>query len=105
MVGYENNKAELDALGIKVFAASVDPIDKAKEVADEVSFPIGYGVTKDLADSLDAWWEERRQIIQPTAFILNSDNKVMGSCYADGPLGRIQAEDVISLVKLLDSKK
>ena len=37
-------------------AASVDPLDKAKEVADEVNFPIGVGVTKSIADSIGAWW-------------------------------------------------
>ena len=85
-------------------AASVDPIDKAKEVADEVSFPVGYGVTRDVADKLGSWWEERRQIIQPTEFILGADNKVVASSYADGPLGRIQAEDVVSLIKIYEAR-
>lgn len=104
MVGYAENKAELDALGIKVAAASVDPIDKAKEVADEVNFPVGYGVTKDLADKLGSWWEPNRQIIQPTELILNGENKVVASSYSDGPLARTQAADVISLVKIYDSR-
>lgn len=104
MVGFAENKAELDALGIKVAAASVDPLDKAKEVADEVNFPVGYGVTKDLADTLGSWWEPNRQIIQPTELILNADNKVVASSYSDGPLARTQAADVISLVKIYDSR-
>ena len=53
---------------MKVVASSVDPIDKAQEVADEVNFPIGYGLTKDTADLLGSWWEDRRQIIQPSEF-------------------------------------
>jgi peroxiredoxin len=104
LVGFAENKAELDALGIKVAAASVDPLDKAKEVADEVNFPVGYGVTKDLADTLGSWWEPNRQIIQPTELILNADNKVVASSYSDGPLARTQAADVISLVKIYDSR-
>lgn len=44
--------------GAKVVAASVDSIDKAREVASEVSFPIGYGVTRDIANTLGAWWED-----------------------------------------------
>ncbi len=105
MVGFAQKSAELDALGIKVVASSVDPIDKAKEVADEVSFPIGYGVTRDIADKLGSWWEDRRQIIQPSEFLLNEDNKVMASSYSDGPLGRMQGEDVIALVKFYESRK
>lgn len=91
-------------MGIKVAAASVDPLDKAQEVANEVSFPVGYGVTKDVADKLGSWWEDRRQIIQPTQLILDRDNKVMGSSYADGPLGRMQATEVIALLKVLAAR-
>lgn len=104
MVGFAERKAELDALGIKVAAASVDPIDKAKEVADEVNFPVGFGVTKELADKLGSWWMSGREIIQPTELVLGADNKVVASSYSDGPLARTQAEDVISLVKIYDAR-
>ncbi len=104
MVGFEKHKAELDGLGIKVAAASVDPIERAREVAHEVSFPIGYGVTRDIADRLGSWWEDRRQIIQPTELIVNGEGTVIGSSYADGPLGRIEAPDVISLIKVFDAR-
>lgn len=104
MVDFAKHKAELDALGIKVVAASVDPIDKAKEAADEVNFPVGYGVTKDLAETLGSWWLPVREAIQPTELILGADNKVVASSYSDGPLGRTQASDVISLVKIRDAR-
>ena len=86
-------------------AASVDPIDKANEVAAEVSFPIGYGVTRDDADALDSWWEERRSIIQPSEFIVGADGKVVGSSYSDGPLGRIDAADVVRLINFREAQK
>ena len=98
MVGFAEKSAELQQLGVSFVAASVDPLDKAKEVADEVNFPIGYEVPRDIANTLDAWWEDRRQIIQPTQFVLGPGNKVFASCYADGPLGRVVAEDVIRFV-------
>ena len=105
MVGYEKAKPDLDALGAKVVAASVDPIDKAREVAAEVSFPIGYGVTRDIAEKLGSWWEERRQVIQPSEFIVGADNKIIVSSYSDGPLGRIEAADVVSLIRFYESRK
>ena len=105
MAGFAEQKAELDKLGVSVVAASVDPIDKAKEVADEVNFPVVYEVTRDTADKLGSWWEDRRQIIQPSEFILNAENKVVASSYADGPLGRIDAADVVKLVNFLESRK
>ena len=93
-------KGDLDALGAKVVAASVDPIDKAREVAREVSFPIGYGVTRNIADTLGAWWEDRRNIIQPS----ETDNRVVISSYSDGPLGRMEGADVISLIRFYEAR-
>ena len=98
LVGFERLKSDLDALGVKVVAASVDLIDKAREVAAEVSFPVGYGVTCELADKLGAWWEGRRSIIQPAEFVLGADGKVIASSYSDGPIGRIDAADVIKMI-------
>lgn len=91
---------------MKVVASSVDPLDKAQEVADEVNFPIGYGVTKEMADSLGSWWEDRRQIIQPSEFLINAEtNTIMASSYSDGPLGRIDAADVVKMVNFYESMK
>ena len=105
MVGFAEHKAELDKLGVSVVAASVDPEDKAKEVADEVNFPVGYEVSRDIADALGSWWEDRRNIIQPSEFILDADNNVVASSYADGPLGRLEAGDVVKLVTFYESRK
>ena len=105
MAGFAKLKDEFAALGIKVFAASVDPEDKSKPVADELNFPLGYGVTRAQADQLGSWWEERRQIIQPSEFVLNAEGKVMASSYRDGPLGRIDAADVIKMVTFYEAQK
>ena len=58
----------------------------------------------DIADALGSWWEDRRQIIQPSEFILGPDNKVIASSYADGPLGRMQADDVVKLINFYESR-
>jgi len=104
LVGFEKLKAELDALGARVFAASVDPIDKAGEVATEVSFPVGYGVTREVADKLGSWWEERRSIIQPSEFVIDAGGKILASSYSDGPIGRIDAADVIKLINFREAQ-
>ena len=104
MVGFEKLKGELDALGAKIFAASVDPIDKAREVAAEVSFSVGYGVTREIADKLGSWWEDRRSIIQPSEFVLGADGKVLASSYSDGPIGRIDAADVIKMINFREAQ-
>ena len=90
---------ELASLGASVFAASADPLDRAREVSAEVSFPIGYAVTRDVAGALGSWWEDRRSIIQPSEFILGAGGKVLASSYSDGPLGRIDAADVVRWIR------
>ena len=105
MVGFEKLKNELAAVGASVFAASVDPEDKAKLVAAEVSFPVGYGVTRAQSDALGSWWEDRRSIMQPSEFIIAASGKVVTSSYSSGPIGRIEAADVIKMINFLESQK
>jgi peroxiredoxin len=104
LVGFETLKSELEEFGVKVVAASVDPIDKAREVASEVSFPIGYGVTREIANVLGSWWEDRRAIIQPSEFLIGADGKILASSYSDGPIGRFEAGDVIRLIKFREAQ-
>lgn len=68
-----------------------------------MSFPIAYGVTREIAARLGAWWEDRRQFIQPSEFLLGPEGKVVFSSYSDGPLGRIDSADVLKIVNFLNS--
>ena len=105
LVGFENEKTTFEDLNIKVFAASVDPEDKAQEVAEDVSFPVGFGAGEEHRNLLGSWWEERRGLIQPSEFIIDSNGKVVTSSYSSGPIGRIDAQDVIKMINFLESKK
>lgn len=104
MAGFEFWKAQLAAAGVKVFAASVDPLDKAKEVAAGLSFPVAYGVTRAQADQLGSWWEERRQIVQPSEFLVGQGGKILSATYSSGPLGRLEATDVVRMVNFLEAQ-
>lgn len=105
MDGFEQHRAEFETLGARVVAASVDDLEKTQEVADGKGFPFGWGVTRDMADAIGAWWEDRRGIIQPSEFILDADGKVVCSSYSDGPLGRIDAADAVKLIGFYESRK
>ena len=104
MAGFSKLVPELDALGIKVVAASTDPLDKAKEVAAELAFPVAYGVTREMADRIGAWWEDRRGIIQPSEFLVDAAGKVRSATYSSGPIGRVDAADVVKLVNFYDKQ-
>ena len=105
MAGFEEHKDEIAALGATVFATSVDPEDKAREIADKVSFPIGFGATQADAGVVGAWWREARQIIQPAEFVLGADGKVVLSTYSSGPIGRVDAADVIKILTFYEKQK
>ncbi len=71
----------------------------------ELGFPIAYGVTREQADAIGAWWEDRRNIIQPSEFVLDGDGKVLSATYSTGPVGRMDAGDALKLVKFLERKR
>ena len=69
-------------------------------------FPIGYGLkVPDDADTVGAYWEERRKIIHATNFIIDSEKKVTQACFATGPIGRIVAVDALSSIKAAKKRK
>ena len=102
MAGFAKLYPELRSLGAGVAAASVDPLDKAKEVAAELPFPVAFGVTRAQADAIGAWWEDRRSIIQPSEFVLDAAGKVVSSTYSSGPIGRVDAADVVRMINFRD---
>lgn len=104
MAGFGRQYAELQALGVKVVAASTDALDKAKEVAAELPFPVAYGVTREQADRIGAWWEDRRGIVQPSEFVLDAKGTVRSSTYSSGPIGRVDAADVVKLINFYDKQ-
>lgn len=83
-------------------ALSVDPLEKAKEMAERTSatFPIGYGLkVPEDADKVGAYWEARRGIVHATNFTIDSDGKILQACFATGPIGRITAADALSSIR------
>lgn len=87
-----------------MFAASVDTGEDAAKIASDKSYAIGQGVTREVADTVGGWWEERRSIIQPSQFLMRRDGTIVQSTYSDGPLGRMDAADVCGLVNFLISQ-
>ena len=105
MAGFQAHLPELQALGATVVAASVDPLDNAREVAAELSFPVAYGVTREQGDALDCWWMTRRPAMQPTEFVLDAQGIVMTSTYSSGGIGRMDAADVIKVIRTREARK
>ena len=99
LAAYEARKAEFDALEATIYAASVDSLEQAKEVAERgFSFPIAYGVTIEEGEGFGAWKAEDNHgiYLQPTEFLLGRGGVVLGSMYASGPVLIIQSLDGVA---------
>jgi peroxiredoxin len=104
LAGFEEKKAEIEALGGRIVAGSVDTLEKARETAAQLTYPLAYGMTRVDAERIGAWWEERRGIIQPCGFIVAEDGKVKTSVYSSGPIGRMEPGDAVKVLEFYEKQ-
>ncbi len=83
----------------------MDSLEDTQKVAGPLNFPVAYGVTREIGNALGSWWDERRDFIQPSEFVLNAQGKVMFSAYSNAPVGRMDPEETLTLIKYLNSLK
>ncbi len=92
---------ELEAADIPVYFLSTDTLEEAKATVDKhgATFPVIYGMDgPKTAELLGSYYEERRNIIQPTGFLLNPEKKIMSVTTSSGPVGRLTVEDILRVV-------
>ena len=102
--GFEARLNQFTELGVKIYAASSDPQDKAQEVGASLSFPIGWGVERDLGDTIGVFWDERRNHIQPSEFLINRKGRILSSTYSSSPVGRMDPQETLTLMGYLVPK-
>ena len=99
LAAYEDEKAELEALGATIYAASVDTLAQARGVVSRgLTFLVAYGTTREESEVFGAWWEGERGFMQPAEFLLGRGGVVLGSMYASGPVGRMGADEAVRLI-------
>jgi len=104
LAGFEERRAALSELGASIFAASVDSDEDTSRVAADLGFPVAHGVTREVGDRIGAWWEERRSHIQPSEFVLTRSGRVLASAYSSSPVGRMDPEETLTLLRILASR-
>ena len=108
MADYQSKFSELREMDVSVVALSVDPLEKARETTaqDHLEFPIAYGLkVPEDAERVGAWWDAKRPMIQPSEFILGGSRKIVSATYSTGPIGRLRAEDTITLLRFFSTQK
>jgi hypothetical protein len=83
----------------------VDDLQGTEAVAADLGFPVAFGVTREQGDTIGAFWEPRRDHIQPSEFLLTRSGKVLASCYSTAPVGRMDPEETLVLVRFLSERK
>ncbi len=104
---YEARRAELDGLGVKFVAFSVDDEATTSKLAADLhlSFPMGFGADADqVVATLGAAVNAEPHYVQPTDFILTPDGSVVNAMYSTNAMGRITAGEVIRMVSFINSQ-
>lgn len=108
MADYQSRISELQAAEINVIGLSVDPPDKARQTVAElkIEFPLAWGLkVPEHADLIGAWRDDKRPMIQPAQFLIGRDGQILSATYSTGPIGRMRADDVLALVRLIEGRK
>ena len=105
LAGFEERCAAFAEEGVNVIAGTVDTEGHTEEVAELLGFPVAYGVTREDGDALGAWWDERRDHIQPSEFLLSQSGKVLMSTYSNSPVGRMDSGEMLTLIKFLNAQR
>lgn len=106
MAAFSRAKAQLDELGIKVVALSVD--DRATTAAlvekHRINFPVGYRVDAlKIAEATGAYVNDNPRYLQSTGFVLDPNGKVLTAVYSSAAIGRLVVDDVIGFVRYVRS--
>ncbi|MEK6709424.1 MAG: peroxiredoxin, partial [Nitrospinota bacterium] len=65
-----------------------------------LDFPVGWGLDhKKLSELTGCFYEEKRQILHSTGYVLRPDGTVAVGVYSTGPIGRLVWQDVAALVQ------
>ena len=83
----------------------MDDLAKTSEVARDLDIQVAYGITREQGDAMGAWWETRRDHIQPSEFVLSQSGRVMFSTYSNSPVGRMDPEETLTLLKFLNAQR
>ena len=80
----------------------MDDAEQTRPIADGLGYPVAIGVDRAVGDAIGAFWETRRDFIQPSEFLLRRDGRVLASTYSSSPIGRMDPAEALTLVKFLN---
>ena len=96
-------KAEIEATGLNLIAASTDAEPEARATRDRhgLWFPIGYGLSLDVGRGLDIYVNEHRSCLEPAFFLLDEERKIRQAVISSGAGARPHIADFLARVEFL----
>jgi peroxiredoxin len=85
-------------------AASSDSMEDARKMKEEdkLSFIVGGELNaQEVSAKVGAFFEAKRNHVQPTDFIVNPNGQIVSATYSTGPIGRLTAADTLALIVYL----
>ena len=82
----------------------MDTEEQAKGTVEEcgIDFPVGYGLdNKRISELTGCFYEEKRQILHSTGYVLKPDGTIAVGVYSSGPIGRLVWQDVLAVVQYI----
>ena len=102
LTSFARAQDNLDVLGIKVVALSVDDEQATSELVNKrhLTFPVAHSADADkVADLLGSYVNVEPKYLQSTGFVLAPDGTVLTAVYSTGAIGRLLPDDVVGLVR------
>jgi peroxiredoxin len=108
LLDFQKNLAELREKDIRLFAASCDTLEKAKETIEryQLTFPLGYDlVASEIAALTGAFYDDRENYLHATGYILDPEGRVSNGTYSTRAVGRPTARDAIGWIEYWRKKQ
>jgi len=108
LLDFKKNFSEFQKRNIQVIAASVDPLEKARETVSKhkLSFIVGYGLNaKEVSAKTGAFYHEKDGYLHATGYIVDPEAKIVNGVYSTMNVGRLVAKDCLGLIDYLRKKQ
>jgi alkyl hydroperoxide reductase subunit AhpC len=102
LADFQGSDQEFKSEQIKVIAASVDPIEKAREMVNKIGIThsVGFGlIAEEISRLTGTYYEKEKKYLHATGFLLRPGKTILIACYSLGAIGRLVPKDVLRLVR------
>lgn len=111
LTDFQKHLEQFTALNAKVVALSVDPQADAQNTVSkhDLTFPVAYGIDpQEVAATIGNYLSNGNDghpvYSQATGFLLSPDGKVAVATYSSGAVGRLNASDLLGVIKYINSR-